>query len=108
MNEFARYDWQNLATVGPPPRRTKESIIEEAKQQHASSPGVREQHAAFHEMSVFSELLRYHDIARHNKICFGHNFANVMKQSISVVANSRGTGKSKKVRFQEKRATVFI
>ena len=103
MAEFAHPTWQELATIGPPERRTKEKILEEAEK---ATSGVRDSDAAFHGVSVFSKLLPYHDVAKHNKICFAHNFANLAKQSIAFLANSKGSGKSAKVRFSEKRMTV--
>ena len=103
MDEFLQPKWQDLAAVGPPPRRTHTSILDEGRK---AVPDGRDSSMAFHGVSVFSELLPYHDAAKHNKIDLVHNFANMVKHSFATLMNTKVSGGKAKARFNAKRAEV--
>ena len=45
---------------------------------------------AFANVSVFSELLPYHDVTRHSKCDLAHTLANALKMLLEQVTNTSG------------------
>jgi len=105
MQEFAAAEFQDLATLGPPRKRTHGSIVREAKAAEDAG-GDRDASRAYHEVSVFHLLLPYHDIARHHKYDEAHMYGNAAKQVWAFVGNNKGSGDNKKLRWNTKHLAV--
>ena len=73
--------------------RTKLEALESGARVMAKPSKSKKKEEAFHSVSVFSELLEYHDVVKHSKTDLAHEVGNVVKlvvRQVSDVGAKRG------------------
>ena len=102
-NHFLRAAWlkefandsvlKEQATQSRPRFRTKVEALESGARAMAKPSKSTKKEEAFHSVSVFSELLEYHDVVKHSKTDLAHEVGNVVKlvvRQVSDVGAKRG------------------
>lgn len=94
LEEFAKDSVLKEQAKQPKPRfRTKVEALESGARVMAKPSKSTKKEEAFHSVSVFSELLEYHDVVKHSKTDLAHEVGNVVKlvvRQVSDVGAKRG------------------
>lgn len=83
---------KSYATMAKPAKRTKEQALASGGRVMRKETAKKDE--AFANVSVFSELLPYHDVTRHSKCDLAHTLANAIKLLLEQITNTAG-GKAK-------------
>ena len=104
-NSVLRREWSSeyrkddtlsqYANMARPAKRTKVEALASARRVMRKETNKKDE--AFSRVSVFSEMLPYHDVTKHNKIDLAHSAANAIKLITEQVTNT--TAKKGLVRF---------
>lgn len=94
LKEFANDSvLKEQAKQSRPRFRTKVEALESGARVMAKPSKSTKKEEAFHSVSVFSELLEYHDVVKHSKTDLAHEVGNVVKlvvRQVSDVGAKRG------------------
>ena len=94
LKEFANDSvLKEQAKQSKPRFRTKVEALESGARVMAKPNKSTKKEEAFHSVSVFSELLEYHDVVKHSKTDLAHEVGNVVKlvvRQVSDVGAKRG------------------
>jgi hypothetical protein len=79
---------KSLARMVKPARRTKEEAL--ASGDRVMRGVSLKKDEAFANVSVFSEVLEYHDVTKHSKVDLAHTIGNALKLFLDEVTNTGG------------------
>lgn len=79
---------KSLAHMVKPARRTKEEALASGSRVVRKMSLKKDE--AFANVSVFSELLEYHDVTKHSKVDLAHTIGNALKLFLDEVTNTGG------------------
>ena len=83
--------------MSKPAKRNKEESLASGNRVMRKEANKKDE--AFANVSVFSELLEYHDVTKHTKVDLSHTIANAIKLLLEQITDRAAGGKS---RFADK------